>query len=122
MTAGIPFFVGVLGRALGRAGRRDAAQRTLEELLERSRSGYVSPTVLAMIHDCLGEVTEGIAALEQDLPERGGACVPPLTSPAYSALQDHPRFGKMLRSVGYTGPWGGSAGMNTTELRPPARS
>jgi serine/threonine-protein kinase len=110
MTDRMPYFVAILGTVLGVAGRRDAARQALDELLERSRHGYVAPMLLAMVHAGLGEVAEGIAILEQDALDRGGACVPGLVGPIYDALQSHPRFGEMLRSVGYTGPWASLAG------------
>jgi len=105
MTDRMPFFVAIRGTVLGAAGRRDAARQALEELRERSRRAYVAPMQLAMVHAGLGEVAEGIAVLERDASDRGGACVPGMVGSIYSGLQRDPRFGRMLRSVGYTGPW-----------------
>jgi hypothetical protein len=106
----MPYFLAILGAVLGVAGRRDAARQALDELRERSRHGYVAPMQLAMVHAGLGEVDEGIAILERDAPDRGGACVPGLVGPIYSGLQGDPRFGEILRAVGYTGPWASPAG------------
>jgi serine/threonine-protein kinase len=110
MTGRAPFFLGILGHALGRAGRRSAAARVLEELRERSRTGYVSPIQFAVVHDGLGEVEEGLAVLERGMADWGGAYVLPLASPAYDTLRGHPRFAEMLRSAGYVGPWASSDG------------
>jgi serine/threonine-protein kinase len=106
MTDRNGFFVGILGHALGRAGRQDAARQVLAELLERSRPEDVAPIWLAMIHAGLGEVAESIAVLERGVPDWGSAYPLLLAGPMYSALRSDPRFGEMLRSVGYTGPWG----------------
>jgi hypothetical protein len=63
-----------------------------------------------MIYAGLGEVAEGIAVLERGVPDWGGAYVIPLATLAHSAFRSHPRFGEILRSVGYTGPWADPAG------------
>ena len=112
----------ILGAVLGLAGRRDAARQALEELRERSRHGYVAPVLLAMVHAGLGEVAEGIAVLERDASDRGGACVPAMIGPVYSAWGGDPRFGRMLRSIGYTGPWASPAGTGAGEIRPLERA
>jgi tetratricopeptide (TPR) repeat protein len=122
MTGRMPFFVAILGGGVGLAGRRDAARQTLEELRERSRHEYVAPVLLAMVHAGLGEVAEGIAVLERDASDRGGACVPAMIGPVYSALEGDPRFGRMLRSIGYTGPWASPAGTGAGEIRPLERA
>jgi TolB-like protein len=105
MTGRMPFFVTILGRALGYAGRRDAARQVLDELLERSRSGYVPPAQIALVYAGLGEVSEGIAMLERGLPEFGGVYVLLMAGPAYARLRSHPRYGEILKGLGYTGLW-----------------
>jgi serine/threonine-protein kinase len=109
MTGRMPFFVAILGRALGYAGRREAARQVLDELLERSRHGYVPPAQIALVYDGLGEVSEGIAMLERGVPELGGASVLSMAGPSYARLRSHPRYGEILRGLGYTGPWAGPA-------------
>jgi len=114
MSGRVPFFVSVLGRTLAGAGRKDDARQALGELLERSPRECVSPSWLAMIYAGLGEVAEGIAVLERGVPDWGGAYVIPLATLAHSAFRSHPRFGEILRSVGYTGPWASPAGTGAT--------
>jgi TolB-like protein/Flp pilus assembly protein TadD len=106
MTDRMWFFVAILGHVLGRAGRQDAARQALGELLERSPREDVSPVWLAMVYAGLGEVAQGMAVLERGVPDWGGAYVVPLACAYYDRLRSHPRFGEILRSVGYTGPWG----------------
>jgi serine/threonine-protein kinase len=113
MTDRNGFFVAILGHALGRAGRQADARQALAELLERSRPEVVPPIWLATIHAGLGEVAEGIAVLERGVPDWGSAYPIFLVGPIYSGLQSHPRFGALLRSVGYTGPWAAPAGTAT---------
>jgi serine/threonine-protein kinase len=110
MSGRVPFYVSVLGGVLGRAGRRDDARQALGELLERSPREHVPPVWLAVVYAGLGEVAEGIAVLERGIPDWGGAYVIPLAGPSYDVLRSHPRFGEILRSVGYTGPWASPAG------------
>ena len=104
LTGRVPFFVGALGRALARAGRRDAARELLSELLERSAREPVSPGWVAVIYDGLGEVDEGIEALERGIPDWGPAYVLSLAARTLWTLQSHPRFWEILRGLGYTGP------------------
>jgi TolB-like protein/lipoprotein NlpI len=122
MTGRMPYFVAILGVVLGLSGRRDAARQALEELRERSRHEYVAPLLLAIIHSGLGEVAEGIAVLERDASDRGGACVPTMIGPLAPALRGDPRLGRMLRSIGYTGPWTSPAGSGAGEIRPLERA
>lgn len=110
MTERMGFFVGILGHALGRAGRRDAARQLLSELVERSRPEAVPPIWLATIHAGLGEVDEGVAVLQRGVPDWGSAYPIFMAGPIYSVLRSDPRFGEILRSVGYTGPASRPAG------------
>ena len=65
---------------------------------------FLSPVWVALIHDGLGEVDEGIEALERGIPDWGPAYVLSLAARTLWTLQSHPRFWEILRGLGYTGP------------------
>ncbi len=119
LTGRVPFAVGALGRALGRAGRTDAARQVLGELLERSRREPVSAAWLALTYDGLGEVDEAIEVLERGLPDWGPAYVLPLSSAPLSRFRGRPRFCKILKGLGYTGPWASVEGTGAAEAWSP---
>ncbi|MEO7476151.1 MAG: tetratricopeptide repeat protein, partial [Gemmatimonadales bacterium] len=60
----------ILGYALAKGGRRAEAERILEELLERQRRGYISPTSLAVLYAGLGDTTETFAWLRRAVEAR----------------------------------------------------
>jgi hypothetical protein len=88
----------------------------LAELIERSAHEPVSPMWLAPIYAALGELDDGIAALERGLSDWGPGYVLILGSPACEAMRSHPHFAEILRSVGYTGPWASPPAAVTPDL------
>jgi tetratricopeptide (TPR) repeat protein len=87
--------------AHARAGRRDEAQRMLQEFSDRqSRGFFVDSPRLAMIHAALGEPDQAFALLEQALEERSSALVYLKVEPRLDNLRADPRYAQLLRRIG----------------------
>ena len=93
-------FLGFLGYAYGRAGRRADALRVLEELLSASRQGYVSPQALVFVYMGLGDRDKAFECLEQSFAERSNAIAWMAVAPDYDVLRLDPRFSGFLAKVG----------------------
>jgi TolB-like protein/Flp pilus assembly protein TadD len=65
-----PMVLGSLGLAYGLAGRREDALAVLGRLEGASRSRYVPPTYLALVHSGLGRTDEAFRLLDRALDER----------------------------------------------------
>jgi tetratricopeptide (TPR) repeat protein len=98
LTRRAPFFLGLLGWALGSAGRRVEARSVLEELRaqpEASRSYVPEAWVLAT----LGETEAAFARLDQAEAEYQ-AFLHFAGLPAFDLLRADPRFAAMLERLG----------------------
>ncbi len=51
----IPFYAAHLGYYYGKAGKIEEAQKILDDFLDRSRRGYFSPYMIALVYSGLGE-------------------------------------------------------------------
>ena len=100
-----PFMLSPLGVALARSGAPDWAREIVAEFNARSAREPIMPVWMASIHDALGEVEEGIAALERGLSDWGPGYVLTLAGPPVDRLRGDPRFTAIMESVGYAGPW-----------------
>jgi hypothetical protein len=82
------------------AGRRDQAQRRLEELNEVAKRRYVPPLSYATIYVGLGERDLAFKVLEKCDEE----CAPSLrglkTDPLFDSLRPDPRFAGLMRRAG----------------------
>jgi serine/threonine-protein kinase len=82
-----------LGMAYLRAGRRDAAERLLAELVRRSRRERVWQG-LALLYAAFGDRERSLDALER-MPTGPGTAV--LTEEVFDPLRSEPRFKELLR-------------------------
>jgi DNA-binding winged helix-turn-helix (wHTH) protein/TolB-like protein/Tfp pilus assembly protein PilF len=81
-----------LGRAYAVAGRKEEARRTLQELLARVKTGYVTPYSIAAIYVGLGEHDEALTWLRKAETERAWEYLYLKVDPKFDALRAHPRY------------------------------
>jgi DNA-binding winged helix-turn-helix (wHTH) protein/TolB-like protein/Tfp pilus assembly protein PilF len=81
-----------LGRAYAVAGRKEEARRTLQELLARVKTGYVTPYSIAAIYVGLGEHVEALTWLRKAETERAWEYLYLKVDPKFDALRAHSRY------------------------------
>jgi serine/threonine-protein kinase len=94
-----PLFLAFLGFAYGRIGRRDEAQRIVDELTDRSSQEYISPDIFAKILTGMGERELAIDWLERAYEERAYGVIHLRSFPMYDSLRGDPRFERMVEAV-----------------------
>ena len=89
-----------LGYAYALAGKKREARAVIEELKERSKRRYISPTIIAFIYGGLGEKDEAFAWLEKSYSGRDFILVLLSVDPSFDPLRSDPRFAELVRRVG----------------------
>jgi serine/threonine-protein kinase len=92
-----------LGYALARSGRRAEARAELDELLQLSRTRYVSPYNVAMIYAGLDQREDALVWLERGYREREPRMVFLKSEPKWRSLREDPRFQDLLQRLGFMG-------------------
>jgi TolB-like protein/predicted Ser/Thr protein kinase len=100
LTNGQSFSLAGLGTAYAAAGRRADADRIIQELIERSKTGYVSPLWFADIATHLGEPERALEWLERAFESRTPALICLGISPLYASLHSDSRFQALLGRIG----------------------
>jgi Flp pilus assembly protein TadD len=100
LSGGKPLGVSALARAYALAGKREEAQKNLDELLQLSKQRYVSPTSIAMIYIALGDKDKAFAWLDDGDKARDLNIVRLKVDPRYESLRSDPRFADLVRRVG----------------------
>jgi serine/threonine protein kinase/TolB-like protein/Tfp pilus assembly protein PilF len=95
-----PLILAALGHTFVMAGRRDEAQRVLEEMKQMAASRHVSPYHFAIIHAALGNRDEAFAGLEESYRARSEALVWLKVDPRLDTFRTDPRFIDLQRRVG----------------------
>ena len=94
-----PYYLSWLATAYGAAGRSEDARRLVDELTQRARDGYVSPTFFAWALAAVGETGKALDHVEQACEERS----PPLSmhqATLLRPLHSEPRFREVRRRMG----------------------
>jgi len=90
-----------LGRVYARQGKKQEAEKILDELVRRSKKRYVSPVYLATIYTGLGERERALTALEQAYQEHDPYIIYLKVDPTLDSLQSELRFQAVLRGMNF---------------------
>jgi serine/threonine protein kinase/tetratricopeptide (TPR) repeat protein len=94
-----PLIRGVLAHALARAGRRAEAQRVIDDLIELSKSKFVSQSTIAMAYAGLGEKDKAFEWLDKSYESHDEAILWLKNHPMFEPLRDDPRYKPMLKRL-----------------------
>jgi serine/threonine-protein kinase len=108
LVSGDLVHAGSLGQAYGMAGRRDAAMRMLELLHESAKQHEVASFQFALIHAGLGNQDQAFEWLEKSYERREFVMALLPVAETLGSLRHDPRYGDLLRRVGYPGRETGS--------------
>jgi TolB-like protein/tetratricopeptide (TPR) repeat protein len=95
-----PITLSYYGHALGRAGRREDAQRLLERLQGAAAQRYAPPFASVIIHAGLDDRDEAFAWLARCMVERDSRMFWLPVVPAFEPLRKDPRYAQLLRRLG----------------------
>jgi Flp pilus assembly protein TadD len=95
-----PAFLGSLGYVYATSDRRPAAEEIVRKLEERSKTGYVPASTVAIILAGLAEKDQALAWLERANEERDPWITTLRINFMFDALRSDPRFQDLLRRVG----------------------
>jgi DNA-binding winged helix-turn-helix (wHTH) protein/TolB-like protein/Flp pilus assembly protein TadD len=89
-----------LGQGYAAWGRRDEAQRVLDQLEGRSKQGYISPHFMAIIYASLNDRDRAFEWLDKAVEKRFPALIYLKVNPIWDNLHSDPRFTPLLRKIG----------------------
>jgi TolB-like protein/Flp pilus assembly protein TadD len=93
-------FIAALGVSYARAGDMHSAQRVLDRLAERGKTGYVSPVLFAQVHAAMDHKTEALDALDAARALRATDLAWIGVRPVFDALRGELRFTELLDAIG----------------------
>jgi TolB-like protein/Tfp pilus assembly protein PilF len=96
----IPILLAMLGHTHAIAGNREQAQEALTVLDYESRSRYISPYDIAVIHAGLADHDAAIAKLQDAFDDRSAWMVFMEVDPRLDALRNDPEFRRLLERFG----------------------
>ncbi len=91
-----------VAHALAQSGKRSAAEEVLAQLLEASKTKYVSAYDIAVIYMGLGETGRALEWLNKAYEEHSGFLVYVYLDPRFRPLRSDPRFQDLLRRMGFS--------------------
>jgi serine/threonine protein kinase/tetratricopeptide (TPR) repeat protein len=89
-----------LGYAYAAIGRRNEAQKVINELTEQSHRKYISPYLLALVYTGLGDKDQAFEWLEKAYSDRAVNLIWLNVEPIFDNLRSDPRFANLVRRVG----------------------
>jgi TolB-like protein/Flp pilus assembly protein TadD len=95
-----PVPLGMLGRLYAAQGRKDEAQKILQQLRQRREQHYTAAYALALVYLGLGDHNEALNWLEQGYQERDGFNIGPIrVDPLLTPLRGDPRFEALAEKI-----------------------
>jgi tetratricopeptide (TPR) repeat protein len=95
-----PAPLGMLGRLYAAQGRKDEAQKILQQLRQRREQRYTPAYYLALVHLGLGDRNEALKWLEESYRERDGFNIGPIrVDPLLASLHGDPRFEALAEKI-----------------------
>jgi serine/threonine-protein kinase len=94
------FALGDLGYVYAKAGKKEAARKTLNHLLEFSKKGASVSAAIAAVYAGLGEKDEAFEWLEKAYLERNFRLSQLKIDNEYADLRGDPRFHELLKKIG----------------------
>ena len=90
----------LLGVVYAMAGERQSAERVLAELLERSHTEYVGPTMISWVYANMDEPDSAFEWLEKASSARDCTLGFGIRAPVYDRISGDPRFNELLAGLG----------------------
>ena len=100
LSARVPGALSILGLAYGLAGRKAEAMKIRDELLELTKTRYVTPAALVNVYIGLGDKEQAFVWLEKAYEERSNYLAYFKVFPFLDPLRSDPRYADLLRRVG----------------------
>ncbi|MCI0560933.1 MAG: hypothetical protein MN733_20805, partial [Nitrososphaera sp.] len=100
LTGGTPPEVMSLAYAYAMSGKKDEAQKMLNELKERAKQEYVSPMLFSYIYLSLGEKDQVFEWLQKAYEVRDSWVIWLKVSEPFDSLRSDPRFKELMRKIG----------------------
>jgi tetratricopeptide (TPR) repeat protein len=97
---GIPLFVALLGTIYSYSGKRDEAEKVLDQLHELSKQRYVSPFYIASIYVGIGQKDQAFEWFEKGYDEHDHAMETLKVDPMLDNVRSDPRFKALLKKMG----------------------
>jgi TolB-like protein/Flp pilus assembly protein TadD len=92
--------LGMLGRLYAAQGRKDEAQKILQQLRQRREQRYIPAYYLALVYLGLGDRNEALKWLEESYRERDGFNIGPIRiDPLLTPLHGDPRFEALAEKI-----------------------
>ena len=103
LSGGVPFTLGTLAYAQGRAGRAAQARALLARAGEAARSGYVPPSTFAYAHSGLGDWDAAFEWWTRAVEGRDPLVMPIKTYVFFDPVRGDPRYQGLLRAMNLGG-------------------
>ena len=95
------FNVAGLGYAYAVAGNRNEAQKSLTELVDRSKREHVPLYLLAVVYGALGQKQKALSCLEEAYQTRAGQLIYLRIDPRLDVLRSEPGFERLLQRMNF---------------------